>query len=60
MRNLCKDCSIKIKGEDSSDFSNIITEEQFKEGFKVEAWCCGCEEVIKMDNKGKKVESSQK
>ena len=42
MAEFCKQCSIKVFGEDFSDFENIVTEEQEKRGFVIHVLCEEC------------------
>lgn len=46
MADFCKECSIKIFGEDFHDLAGLISEEKVKEGFGVAAICEGCGPVL--------------
>lgn len=55
MAGYCKDCSIKIFGKDSHDFSGYVTKEEHEEtGEYVLATCSGCG-LIGVDHNGKRV-----
>ena len=42
MADFCKQCSIRIFGEDFHDLAGLITEEQYKEGITAQVLCEGC------------------
>jgi hypothetical protein len=55
MADFCKDCSIKIFGEDSGDFRGLTTTEDWKNGYACVVLCEGCGGYIQVDPEGKRV-----
>lgn len=54
MADFCKECSIKVFGEDFGDLANLGNGEKLKEGHGWEALCEGCG-IILVDDDGKRI-----
>jgi|PlaIllAssembly_1097288.scaffolds.fasta_scaffold333994_3 hypothetical protein len=54
MADFCKECSIKLFGEDFHDLAGLISEEKVKEGLGVSVLCEECG-IILVDHTGKRI-----